>query len=68
MTILGIPDVVVLEPVDVNVQAVRVHVDVGHKEMRKMPSSTPWSDGLKTDGQTIEFYTGPKSPPAFCTN
>ena len=31
VTILGIPDIVVLETVDVDVQTVRIHVHVGHE-------------------------------------
>ena len=31
MTILSIPDIVVLETVDVDVQTIRVHVDIGHE-------------------------------------
>jgi len=40
MTILAIPDVVVQEAVHVGLQAVRIHVHVGH-EMYKLPSLTP---------------------------
>jgi len=38
MGVLGIPHVVVLEPVDVHVQAVRVHVHVSNEELRDVPS------------------------------
>jgi len=31
MTVLAIPDIVVLEAVDVGIQTVGVHVHVGHK-------------------------------------
>lgn len=40
MKVLGIPDIVVLEPVDIDVQTVIVHVHVRH-EMYSAPSSTP---------------------------
>ena len=38
MQVLGIPDVVVLEPVDIDVQTIVVHVRVRH-EMYSSPSS-----------------------------
>ena len=41
MTILGVPNVVVLEPVDVDVEAIRVHVHVGNEELCNMPSMPP---------------------------
>ena len=40
MEVLGVPNVVVLEPVHVHVQAVRVHVHVRH-EMYGAPPDTP---------------------------
>lgn len=33
MAILGIPDIVVLKPVNVNLQAVRIHVHVDHENV-----------------------------------
>lgn len=42
MAILGVPDVVVLEPVDIHVQSVvRVEVHVGNEETCHVPSVTP---------------------------
>jgi hypothetical protein len=42
MTILGIPDIVVLEPVDVDIELVaRVEVHVGNEEMCVEPSMPP---------------------------
>lgn len=38
MTILDIPDIVVLETVHVDVQAVGVHVHVGNEELCDAPS------------------------------
>ena len=38
MEILGIPNVVVLKPVDVDVQTVRVHIHVRNEELYDMPS------------------------------
>ena len=40
MAILAIPDVVVLEAIDVDVQTVGVHIHVDHK-MYKAPSTPP---------------------------
>ncbi|OGI16706.1 MAG: hypothetical protein A3J63_05015 [Candidatus Moranbacteria bacterium RIFCSPHIGHO2_02_FULL_40_12b] len=42
MTILGIPDIVVLEPVDIDLElTVRVEVHVGNEEMCDKPSMPP---------------------------
>ena len=41
MEILGIPDVVVLEPVHIDVQTVAVHVHVGNEELYDMSSVPP---------------------------
>ncbi len=42
MAIVGIPDIVVLKPVDVDVQpVVGVHVHVGNEEMCHEPSKSP---------------------------
>lgn len=42
MTILGIPDIVVLETVSVHVRpSVRIQVHVGHEEMCNKPSMPP---------------------------
>jgi len=39
MTVLGVPEVVVLELVDVGIQAVGIHVHV-RREMYRLPSET----------------------------
>ena len=41
MPILGVPNVVVREAVDVDVRAVGVHVDVSNEEMCGKPSVPP---------------------------
>lgn len=41
MPVLGVPDVVVLEAVDIHVQPVVVHVHVGNEEMCDKPSMPP---------------------------
>lgn len=38
MLVLGIPHVVVLEPIDVDVEAIGVHVHVGNEESCNVPS------------------------------
>jgi len=48
MPILGVPDVIVRETVDVDVKAIGVHVDVGNEEMCDR-SSVPPSDEYSTD-------------------
>lgn len=40
MKVLGIPDIVVLKPVDIDIQTVTVHVHVRH-EMYSAPSVAP---------------------------
>ena len=41
MPVLGVPNVVVAEPVDVHVQPVSVHVDVRNEEMCGKPPVPP---------------------------
>ena len=48
MPILGVPNVVVREAVDVDVGAISVHVDVSNEEMCSRPSKPP-SDKCSTD-------------------
>ena len=38
MSVVGMPDIVVLEPIDVDIQAVGVHVHVGNEELCNAPS------------------------------
>ncbi len=67
MEILSIPNVVVLEPVDVDVEAIRVHIHVGNEELYNIPSiSLPIQTHIAMNRAV--FYLGHQSPQAYYTN
>ena len=57
MEILGIPNIVVLKPVDVDVQAIRVHVHVGNEESCNAPS-IPLPIQTRVARNRAVFYLG----------
>lgn len=65
MPVLGVPDVGILEPVDVGVElTVVIHVHVDHEE--NVPSATFSHRPLIALG--VEFYLEPRSSLAYGTN
>jgi hypothetical protein len=65
MTVLGVPDIVVLEMIDIDLQAVIIDVDVDHKNVY---STIGYTAVLTTGKETAESYSGPQSPPVLYTN
>jgi hypothetical protein len=65
MTILAIPDIVILKAIHVDIQTVRIHVHVDH-EMYKAPSG--FTVALTNTKEATEYYSGHKSPQAPYTN
>ncbi len=64
--IVGVPDVVVAEAVDVRLELAAVVVDVGDEGGRYCAICHPRHRSLKKRGAV--FYLGHRSPPAYCTN
>ncbi|MFA6993275.1 MAG: hypothetical protein WC268_01605 [Patescibacteria group bacterium] len=71
MPVLGVPDIGIVEPVDIGVElTVVVHIHIDHEE--NVPpavfSHRPLSVRRLADGLRVEFYLGHRSPLAAGTN